>query len=341
MIVDLFLIPFIKIVIILGLILTMVIMLVYAERRVSAFIQGRYGPNRVGPFGLLQAVADVLKLILKEDVVPKAASKFFHSLAPVISLTVALVTLAVIPFGGSVYIFGKEINLMVAPGVNIGVLYILAMSSLGVYGVTLSGWASNNKYSLLGGLRSTAQMISYEISMGLAIIGVIMMTGSLQLEEIVKLQEGWKWNFIFQPIGFITFMIAAFAETNRLPFDLPEAEAELVAGYHTEYSGLKFGMFFLAEYANMITSAALVTTLYLGGYRLPYIENLGLSQNLLGLVSLAAFFAKVTLILLFMIWVRWTLPRFRYDQLMNLGWKVMLPLGLLNLFLTGIGLMIF
>jgi NADH-quinone oxidoreductase subunit H len=341
MIVDLFLIPLIKIVIILGLILTTVIMLVYAERRVSAFIQGRYGPNRVGPFGLLQAVADVIKLILKEDVVPKAASKIFHSLAPVISLTVALVTLSVVPFGGSIYIFGKEISLMVAPGINIGILYILAMSSLGVYGITLSGWSSNNKYSLLGGLRSTAQMISYEISMGLAIIGVIMMTGSLQLEEIVKLQSGWRWNFIFQPIGFITFMIASFAETNRLPFDLPEAEAELVAGFHTEYSGLKFGMFFLAEYANMITAAALVTTLYLGGYRLPYIENIGMSQNMLGVVSFITFFAKVTCILLFMIWVRWTLPRFRYDQLMNLGWKVMIPLGLINIFLTGIGLMIF
>ena len=341
MTVDLFLIPLIKIVIILALILTTVIMLVYAERRVSAFIQGRFGPNRVGPFGLFQAVADVIKLILKEDVVPKAASKFLHSLAPIISLTVALVTLAVVPFGGSVYLFGKEISLMVAPGVNIGILYILAMSSLGVYGITLSGWSSNNKYSLLGGLRSTAQMISYEISMGLAIIGIIMMTGSLQLEDIVRLQSGWKWNFIFQPIGFITFIIAAFAETNRLPFDLPEAEAELVAGFHTEYSGLKFGMFFLAEYANMITAAALITTLYLGGYRIPYIEMLGISQNWMGLISFIAFFSKIIFILLFMIWVRWTLPRFRYDQLMNLGWKVMLPLGLLNIFLTGIGLMLF
>ena len=341
MTVDLFLIPLIKIVIILGLILTTVIMLVYAERRVSAFIQGRFGPNRVGPFGLFQAVADVIKLILKEDIVPKAASKFLHSLAPIISLTVALVTLAVVPFGSSVYIFGKEISLMVAPGVNIGILYILAMSSLGVYGITLSGWSSNNKYSLLGGLRSTAQMISYEISMGLAIIGIIMMTGSLQLEDIVRLQSGWKWNFIFQPIGFITFIIAAFAETNRLPFDLPEAEAELVAGFHTEYSGLKFGMFFLAEYANMITAAALITTLYLGGYRIPYIEMLGISQNWMGLISFIAFFSKIIFILLFMIWVRWTLPRFRYDQLMNLGWKVMLPLGLLNIFLTGIGLMLF
>ena len=338
MLVDLFVIPLIKIIIVLVLILTTVIFLVYAERRVSALIQGRYGPNRVGPFGLLQTVADVLKLILKEDVVPKAASKPFHALAPIISLTVALVTLAVIPFGGNVYLFGKEIALMVAPGVNIGVLYILAMCSLGVYGITLSGWASNNKYSLLGGVRSTAQMISYEIAMGLSIIGVIMLSGSLQLEEVVRIQAGWKWNIILQPIGFCVFLIAAFAETNRLPFDLPEAEAELVGGFHTEYSGLKFGMFFLAEYANMITASALITTLYFGGYHIPYIELLEIPQNMMGIINFIALFGKMVLFLLFMIWVRWTLPRFRYDQLMNLGWKVLIPLSLVNIFLTGFAL---
>jgi len=335
MAIDFFVIPLIKIIIILVLILTTVIFLVYAERRVSAFIQGRYGPNRVGPFGLLQTVADVLKLILKEDVVPKAASKPFHALAPVISLTVALITLAIIPFGGNVYLFGKEISLMVAPNVNIGVLYILAMSSLGVYGITLSGWASNNKYSLLGGVRSTAQMISYEIAMGLSVIGVIMLSGSLQLEEVVRSQAGWKWNIILQPIGFCVFLIAAFAETNRLPFDLPEAEAELVGGFHTEYSGLKFGMFFLAEYANMITASALITVLYFGGYHIPYIELLEIPQNIMGIINFITFFGKMILFLLFMIWVRWTLPRFRYDQLMNLGWKILIPLGLINIFLTG------
>jgi NADH-quinone oxidoreductase subunit H len=335
---DFFVIPLIKIVFILVLILTTVIFLVYAERRVSAFIQGRFGPNRVGPFGLLQTVADVLKLILKEDVVPKAASKPFHSLAPVISLTVALITLAIIPFGGNVYLFGKEISLMVAPGINIGVLYILAMSSLGVYGITLSGWASNNKYSLLGGVRSTAQMISYEIAMGLSVIGVIMLSGSLQLEEVVRLQAGWKWNIILQPLGFCVFLFAAFAETNRLPFDLPEAEAELVGGFHTEYSGLKFGMFFLAEYANMITASALITALYFGGYHIPYIELLEIPQNIMGIINFVAFFGKMVLFLLFMIWVRWTLPRFRYDQLMNLGWKILIPLGLVNIFLTGFAL---
>jgi NADH-quinone oxidoreductase subunit H len=338
MAIDFLVIPLIKIVIILVLILTTVIFLVYAERRVSAFIQGRHGPNRVGPFGLLQTVADVLKLILKEDVVPKAASKQFHSLAPIISLTVALVTLAVIPFGGNVYLFGKEISLMIAPSVNIGVLYILAMCSLGVYGITLSGWASNNKYSLLGGVRSTAQMISYEIAMGLSIIGVIMLSGSLQLEEVVRLQAGWKWNIILQPLGFCVFLVAAFAETNRLPFDLPEAEAELVGGFHTEYSGLKFGMFFLAEYANMITASALITTLYFGGYHIPYIELLEIPQNLMGIINFVTLYGKMVLFLLFMIWVRWTLPRFRYDQLMNLGWKIMIPLSLINIFLTGFAL---
>jgi len=336
MLIDFFVIPLVKIVFIIILILTTVILLVYAERRVSAFIQGRYGPNRVGPFGLLQTVADVLKLILKEDVIPKVASKTFHSLAPIISLTVSLVTLAVIPFGGNIYIFGKEIALMVAPGVNIGVLYILAMSSLGVYGITLSGWASNNKYSLLGGVRSTAQMISYEIAMGLSVIGVIMLTGSLQLEEVVKIQTGWKWNMVLQPIGFCVFLIAAFAETNRLPFDLPEAESELVGGFHTEYSGLKFGMFFLSEYANMITASALITTLYFGGYHIPYIELLELPQNLMGIINFVALFGKIVIFLLFMIWVRWTLPRFRYDQLMNLGWKILIPLSLINIFLTGL-----
>ena len=339
MLIDLFVIPLIKIIFILVLILTTVILLVYAERRVSALIQGRYGPNRVGPFGLLQTVADVLKLILKEDVVPKAASKPFHSLAPIVSLTVALVTLAVIPFGGNIYIFDKEIALMVAPGINIGVLYILAMCSLGVYGIALSGWASNNKYSLLGGVRSTAQMISYELAMGLSVIGVIMLSGSLQLEEVVRQQFGWKWNVFVQPIGFCVFLIAAFAETNRLPFDLPEAESELVGGFHTEYSGLKFGMFFLAEYANMITASALITTLYFGGYSMPYIELLEIPQNIMGIVNFIVLFGKMSLFMLFMIWVRWTLPRFRYDQLMNLGWKILIPLSLINIFVTAFILM--
>jgi NADH-quinone oxidoreductase subunit H len=223
--------------------------------------------------------------------------------------------------------------------VNIGVLYILALTSMGVYGVALSGWSSNNKYSLLGGLRSSAQLISYELSMGLSIIGVIMIAGTLQLDRIVELQHGFAWNAFLTPIGFLTFVVASFAETNRLPFDLPEAEPELVGGYHTEYSGMKFGTFFLAEYANMITSSALIVTLFLGGWQLPFLEDFGLSPLWTSIIQVATFVAKVVLMLLFFIWIRWTIPRFRYDQLMNLGWKVMLPLSLLNLVLTG-GLML-
>jgi NADH-quinone oxidoreductase subunit H len=328
---ELLVISVIKIVIVLLVILTVVANLVYVERKVSAFIQNRIGPNRVGPLGLLQSPADVLKLFLKEEIVPTRANPFIHSLAPVISITVAPVTIAVVPFGEGIELFGRQIRLMIAD-VNVGILYILALTSLGVYGVTLSGWSSNNKYSLLGGLRSSAQLISYELSMGLSVIGVVMVAGSLELDTIVRYQSGFAWNILLTPIGFITFLVAAFAETNRLPFDLPEAEPELVGGYHTEYSGMRFGTFFLAEYANMITSSALIVSLFLGGWQLPY---MGLSGLWAGVLQVAVFVTKVTLMLLFFIWVRWTIPRFRYDQLMSLGWKVMLPLSLLNLAVTG------
>jgi len=331
---ELLLIPLIKIVIVLFVILTVVANLVYVERKVSAFIQNRIGPNRVGPWGLLQSPADVLKLFLKEDIVPAKANSFIHTLAPVISITVALVTFAVVPFGNTIELFGHQIKLMIAD-VNIGVLYILAFTSMGVYGVALSGWSSNNKYSLLGGLRSSAQLISYELSMGLSVVGVIMMAGTLQLDRIVELQSGLAWNAFLTPVGFVTFVVASFAETNRLPFDLPEAEPELVGGYHTEYSGMKFGTFFLAEYANMITSSALIVTLFLGGWQFPYLEHFGFSPLLTSIVEVGTFIVKVAGCLLFFIWVRWTIPRFRYDQLMNLGWKVMLPLALVNLVLTG------
>jgi NADH-quinone oxidoreductase subunit H len=329
----------IKIVIILGSVLFVVAYLVYAERRVGAFIQNRLGPNRVGPFGLLQPIADVVKLLVKEDIVPTAANKTIHDLAPVISITVALSTFAVIPLGDTITLFGRPIKLMVAD-VNIGILYIVALTSLGVYGITLSGWSSNNKYSLLGGLRSSAQMISYELSLGLSIIGVLMVAGTLQLDKIVQAQYGWKWNLFLQPVGFITFVVASFAETNRLPFDLPEAEPELVGGYHTEYSGIKFGLFFLAEYANMITASAVIATLYLGGWQFPYLQTFGLSDLAVSLLQIVTFMAKVALVLFFFIWVRWTIPRFRYDQLMNLGWKVMLPLSLLNVLGTGVGILL-
>jgi NADH-quinone oxidoreductase subunit H len=330
----------IKIALVLFINLTTVAYLVYTERRVSAFIQNRVGPNRVGPMGLLQPVADIVKLFFKEDIVPTAANKFVHSLAPLISLIVALSTFAVIPFGNTIHLFGHDYKLMIAD-VNVGLLYLLALSSLGVYGITLSGWSSNNKYSLLGGLRSSAQMISYELSLGLSIIGVLMISGSLQLDKIVVHQGNYlfgflpKWNIILQPLGFITFVVAYFAETNRLPFDLPEAEPELVGGYHTEYSGMKFGLFFLAEYANMITASAVITTLYLGGWQFPFIESFGFSALAVSLLQVAAFGVKVALVLLFFIIVRWTIPRFRYDQLMNIGWKVMLPLAILNIIITG------
>ncbi|HTR82239.1 MAG TPA: NADH-quinone oxidoreductase subunit NuoH [Bacteroidota bacterium] len=327
--------PLIKIVVIFLINLTTVAYLVYAERRVSAFIQNRIGPNRVGPAGLLQPVADIIKLFLKEDIVPKAANKFVHSLAPLISLVVAMTTFAVIPFGNVIHIFGRDVKLMIAD-VNVGILYILALSSLGVYGITLSGWSSNNKYSLLGGLRSSAQMISYELSMGLAIIGVLMIAGTLQLNKIVESQAHGMWYFWRSPVSFITFVVASFAETNRLPFDLPEAEPELVGGYHTEYSGMKFGLFFLAEYANMITASAIITTLFLGGWQLPFVGHLGLSEMAISLLQVAAFAVKVGLVLLFFIVIRWTIPRFRYDQLMNIGWKVMLPLALANILVTGL-----
>lgn len=328
------LISFIKIVVVLLVILTTVANLVYAERKISAFIQNRIGPNRVGPWGLLQAPADVLKLFIKEEIIPVKANRAVHTLAPLISITVAMITFAVIPFGNSLSLFGHEIKLMIAD-VNIGVLYILALTSLGVYGITLSGWSSNNKYSLLGGLRSSAQMISYELSMGLSVVGVIMIAGTLQLDRIVELQGGFSWNLFLTPIGFITFVVSSFAETNRLPFDLPEAEPELVGGYHTEYSGMRFGSFFLAEYANMITSSALIVTLFLGGWQLPFVSSLETPPLWLSVIQVLTFVVKVGLMLIFFMWVRWTIPRFRYDQLMNLGWKVMLPLALLNIVVTG------
>lgn len=324
----------IKIAVVLLVMLTVVAYTVLAERKIAAAIQNRVGPNRVGWKGLLQPVADLIKLVMKEDIVPQKAHRFIHDLAPIISIGVALTTFAVVPFGDHLTLFGHEIKLQIA-SVNIGILYVLALTSLGVYGVTLSGWSSNSKYSLLGGMRSSAQLISYELSMGLSIIGVVMIGGSLELDKIVLSQSGWKWNILLQPIGFITFVVSAFAETNRLPFDLPEAEPELVGGYHTEYSGLKFGLFFLAEYANMLTASAIITTLYLGGWHLPFVGSLGLSDFWVNVLQMFAFCFKVAFLLLFFIMVRWTIPRFRYDQLMNLGWKMMLPLSILNLLITG------
>jgi len=329
----------IKIGVVVGVLLMGVAYSVYAERRVSALIQNRYGPNRVGPEGLFQPFADVLKLVLKEDIVPTKANKAIHTLAPMISIFVALTTIAVVPFGNVIHLFDRDISLQITD-VNVGILYILALTSLGVYGITLSGWSSNNKYSLFGGLRSSAQMISYELSMGLAVVGVVLITGSLSLQDIVVHQFGWKWNLVLQPVGFIIFLISSFAETNRTPFDLPEAEPELVGGYHTEYSSMKFALFFLAEYANMIVASAVITTLYLGGWQFPYLQTFGFPPMVVALLQVLMFVLKVIFMVLFFIWVRWSIPRFRYDQLMNVGWKILLPLALLNIIVTAIVVML-
>lgn len=330
----------IRIVIVLVMMLMTAAYLVYFERKISAWAQNRIGPNRVGWYGLLQSFADVFKLLFKEDIVPDVANKKIHALAPMIALFVAFTTYAVIPIGPVINIAGYDIPMVIAD-VNIGILYILALTSLGVYAITFAGWSSGSKYSLLGGIRSSAQMISYEISMGFSVGGVVLLAESLRPMAIVESQSGLMWNAFIQPIGFITFLVSAFAETNRLPFDLPEAEPELVGGYHTEYSSMKFAGFFLAEYANMLIASTLIVTLYLGGWQIPYIETLGLSSGFVLALQVAGFFVKVGALLFFFIWVRWSIPRFRYDQLMNLGWKVMFPLSLINIVWVAILIMIF
>ena len=337
---EIIIVTIIKIVFILTLMLLTVSYLVYFERKISAWAQNRLGPNRVGWQGILQPFADVLKLLLKEDIIPEKANRVVHAAAPMIALFVAFTTYAVIPIGPDITIYNYNISLVVAD-VNIGILFVLALTSLGVYALTLAGWSSGSKYSLLGGIRSSAQMISYEISMGFSVGEVILLSESLRPIAIVESQSGWMWNAIIQPIGFITFVVSAFAETNRLPFDLPEAEPELVGGFHTEYSSMKFAGFFLAEYANMIIASGLIVTLYLGGWQIPYIERLGLSSTIIVVLQVGAFIIKLLLLLFFFIWVRWSIPRFRYDQLMNLGWKVMFPLSLINIIWVAILIMIF
>ncbi|MCK9425533.1 MAG: NADH-quinone oxidoreductase subunit NuoH [Ignavibacteriaceae bacterium] len=338
-ILELIIVSLIKIIVIAVVMLLTVSYLVYFERKIAAWAQNRIGPNRVGPAGIFQPFADVLKLLLKEDIVPTAANKYMHTLAPMIALFVAFSTFAVLPIGPSFTAFGKVFSFVVAD-VNIGILYVLALTSVGVYAITFSGWSSGSKYSLLGGIRSSAQMISYEISMGFSVAGVILLAESLRPIAIVNAQSGWMWNIVLQPIGFITFLVSAFAETNRLPFDLPEAEPELVGGYHTEYSSMKFAAFFLSEYANMIISSALIVTLYLGGWQIPYLEMLKLPAGWVVTLQVVAFILKLIFIMFFFIWVRWSIPRFRYDQLMNIGWKVMFPLSLLNLLWVAILAMI-
>ena len=311
--------------------LSLVAVLTLAERKIAAWIQDRYGPNRAGPGGLLQPAADGIKNFLKEEAEPAAASKAIFQLAPVLAFIPALLTLSVIPLAAPLPTPWGLVHVQVA-NLPIGFLYILAITSLGVYGITLAGWASNNKYALLGGLRSSAQLVSYEIAMGLSTIPVLLLSGNVAFNDIIAQQaaHGFNWNVALLSVACFTFLVAAFAETNRLPFDLPEAESELVAGYHTEYSGMKFAMFFLAEYANMITASAFIVTLFFGGWDIPFTtwDNLPPYSWVKTLLTFGAFAAKVGFFLFFYIWIRWTVPRFRYDQLMSLGWKVMLPLAL-------------
>jgi NADH-quinone oxidoreductase subunit H len=316
------------------------VLFIYYERKVSAWIQLRIGPNRVGPFGLFQPFADVTKLLMKEDIVPVTANKRFHFLAPLISITTAVAAFAVTPFADYLLIGNTRIDIAVAPSLNVALLYILAVSSVAVYGVTFAGWSSGNKYSLLGGLRSSAQMISYELSMGLALVSVVLMVGSLNVGDIVRAQGDFRWHIFLQPISFLIFLVASFAETNRAPFDLPEAEPELVGGYHTEYTGMKFGILFLSELAHAIAAATLISTLFLGGWQIPvplaWLHAIGIQDGSIWMVLLqvGSFLAKTAFFVFFFIWVRWSLPRFRYDQLMNLGWKIMLPLALANILIT-------
>ncbi|MHB1298469.1 MAG: NADH-quinone oxidoreductase subunit NuoH [Gemmatimonadaceae bacterium] len=301
----------------------------FAERKISAWIQDRIGPNRVGPWGLFQVLADGLKNLMKEEAMPGAVNKPLFVLAPAISFIPALIAWAVIPFGAPLPTPWGRIDMVVAD-MPIGFLFTLAITSIGVYGIVIAGWSSNNKYALLGGLRSTAQMVSYEIAMGMSCVVVLLMAGNVSLNQIIVQQATMGWNVLLISVAAFIFLVAAFAETNRLPFDLPEAESELITGYHTEYSAFKFSLFFIAEYANLITASALFVTLFLGGWDIPFTQwdNLGPATVGKSLATIAMFAAKVLFFMFFFIWVRWTLPRFRYDQLMSLGWKFMLPTAL-------------
>ncbi len=307
----------------------------YGERKVAAFMQDRRGPNRAGPFGLLQPLADGVKMFMKEEIIPLSANRVLFILGPSIAMTTALLTGVVIPWGGNLAIGGREFSMQIADP-NIGILYVFAMVSIGVYGIMIGGWASNNKYALYGSIRAASQMISYELAMGMAIVALVVTTGSLSLHDIVQQQRGMHWNVFYQPLGFLLFLTCAFAETNRAPFDLPECETELVGGYHTEYSSMKLGFYLFAEYINMFISSAVIATVYFGGYNMPFIDQLGLSPNALTLLGTAFFFMKIFFFIFLFMWVRWTLPRFRYDQLMNLGWKGLIPLAMFNIVATGV-----
>ena len=309
----------------------------YFERKIAAWLQDRRGPNRAGPWGIFQPVADGGKLFFKEEIIPLVSAKFLFVLGPSLAMITALMTSAVIPWGTSLHLFGRNVSLQIAD-INIGILYIFGVVSLGVYGIMIGGWASNNKFSLLAAVRGASQMISYELAMGLALIALLMLTGSLQMSVIVQNQVQHGWHVIYQPLGFIIFFVCALAECNRTPFDLAEAENELNFGYHLEYSSMKLGFYLFAEYVNMFISSAVMATLFFGGYDIPFVNeaNWGLSQNLLAIIGFAVLMAKIFFFLFVFIWIRWTIPRFRYDQLMNLGWKGLIPLSLANMVITAV-----
>ena len=308
----------------------------FAERKVAAVLQDRPGPNRAGPFGLLQPFADGLKLIMKEEIIPSHANKTLFVLGPGLAMTAALMTCSVIPWSSHIEIFDRKVDLQIAD-INIGILYIFGVVSMGVYGMMIGGWASNNKFSLMAALRGASQAISYELAMGLSLIAVLMLSGSLSLKTIVdgQMAAGSYWNIVYQPLGFIIFFVCALAECNRTPFDLPEAENELNFGYHQEYSSMKLGFYLFSEYINMIMSSAVMASLYFGGFDVPFLDESTLAPNIAALIGVAALLIKIAIFIFVFMWIRWTVPRFRYDQLMNLGWKTMIPLALFNMLVTG------
>lgn len=317
----------------------------YAERKIAAWLQDRIGPDRAGPWGILQPLADAGKMFFKEDFIPAASERFLFIIAPGIAMFTACMTGAVIPWGTSVHAFDRIIPLQIAD-INIGILFVMGFVSIGVYGIMVGGWSSNNKYSLFGAIRASSQMISYELAMGISLITIVMMTGSLSIKDIVQSQGGelygltWMpagtaWNILYQPLAFIIFFTCALAECNRAPFDLPECESELIGGYHTEYGSMKLGFFLFAEYINMFISAAIISCVFFGGYNFPGMSALVDYPNLLAFLSFAVLFAKISFFIFVFMWIRWTLPRFRYDQLMHLGWKVLIPLALINMLITG------
>ncbi len=332
-----------KLILCVAILLLSLVIAMYAtlfERKIAGFFQDRLGPNRAGTFGLLQPVADGLKLFMKEEFMPANADKVLYIMGPSLTMLVALLSSAVIPWGGSLIIAGKEFALQVAD-INIGVLYVFAVVSIGVYGIMIGGWSSNNKYALMGSVRAASQMISYELAMSMSIVTIVMTTGSLSLNEIVSMQHGMNWNVFTQPIGFVVFVICAFAETNRAPFDLPECETELIGGYHTEYSSMKLGFYLFSEYINMFISSAMIASLYFGGYNFPFMDDLGLSHNMITIIGTIVLFAKISFFGFLFMWVRWTLPRFRYDQLMRFGWKGLMPWAIANMIITGFLYLVF